>query len=134
MQNLETRALEEENEALRRRLAGYEDKAVTGNSNDVHSLLKENKQLRQQLEKIGSMNMTGAGGPSTDDGQGAASELKKTVEQLRTENDEVMAQMLKQQDELLAVKEERESLLAMIQLLQEELSRSEKLGNKSSSH
>ncbi len=49
------------------------------------------------------------------------------MEGVQQESTELATQLVQKQDEVLTLKQERESLLATLQLLQEELNHSEKL-------
>lgn len=49
------------------------------------------------------------------------------MEGVQQESSELATQLVQKQDEVLTLKQERESLLATLQLLQEELNQSERL-------
>ena len=90
---------------------------------ELTALRLENETLRKQLEKIGEL---GSGGGACDFKMG------EEVEALRGENATLVQKVARQADELVEVKLERESLLEMLQRLQDDLETSEKLRTRAS--
>ena len=96
----------------------------------------ENDVLRRQLEKIGKMDglaIERASRPSSRDrretstGRDRSSGSgRKEIDRLRMENLELTEQLREQSDDLLVLRQERESLLLTIQLLQDDLALSER--------
>ena len=76
------------------------------------SMQKENQQLKEQLQKIRSS-------------QSLEAVSKKDYAGLKAENGQMSAIIVEQKTEVATLRQERESLLAAIQMLQSELTASE---------
>lgn len=108
----------------------------------LSDLERENDLLRKQLEKIGKMDgfaIERSRRPSKPDLEKPASPRRdrswswgrrEEVTQLQNENKDMIQRLREQADELMELKEERESLLMTIQLLQDDLSMSERQRQK----
>ena len=97
---------------------------------DTEKMLRaENEQLKKQLAKLGQMNDLGSITTNSDNHNNQQGEGGKLTEQqeLQRENGELLEQLVREQEEVKTMEQERESLLMTIQLLQEELSTSEEL-------
>ena len=111
---------------------------LNSEENRMVELEKENYFLSQQLEKIGKLESSH---PSGHTKQTHSDSVHKELEYLRQkahlfdlaqeESSSLSAQLVEKQDEVLTLKQERESLLATLQLLQDELNQSENLRNRS---
>ena len=100
---------------------------------DIEQLQLENDQLRRHLEKIGKMS-TSSGGFNIEALQEELEKWKEKArdrKRLQKDNEKLLEEISIQADELLVLKQERESLLATIGFLQEELSQSEQMRYKS---
>jgi len=93
----------------------------------------ENDLLRRQLEKIGKMDglaIERSSRPSSREQSVtrdcSAGSGRKEVDRLRKENLELIDRLREQADDMMAMKQERESLLLTIQLLQDDLTVSER--------
>jgi predicted nucleic acid-binding Zn-ribbon protein len=96
---------------------------------DVQQLQLENEQMRRHLEKIGKMS-TSSGGFNIEALQEDLEKWKEKAKDrrhLQKENEKLLVELSKQADETLVLQQERESLLATIGFLQEELSQSEQM-------
>ena len=140
-----------ENELLKKRLIQAEDdlrlssrterkdeklreESVTKHEYD--NLAEENEVLRRQLEKIGKMSLA-SGEFNVNSLQNECERLKeesRTADKLKGENDDLIDQISRQSEEVVMLKQERESLLTTIQLLQEELEASEAMRNQHKWH
>ena len=88
--------------------------------------------MRRHLEKIGKMS-TSSGGFNIEGLQGELERWKEKAKDRRSlqkENDKLTTELTKQSEEGAILRLERESLLATIGFLQEELSQSEQLRYK----
>jgi hypothetical protein len=102
----------------------------------IADLEHENDVLRRQLEKIGKLDglaMERSSRPSSRDRREqsisrdrSTGSGRKEVDRLRMENLELVDRLREQADDLMAMKQERESLLLTIQLLQDDLTTSER--------
>ena len=111
----------------------------------LSDLEHENDVLRRQLEKIGKMDgfaIERSRRPSRSDLETPTSPRRdrswswgrrEEVKQLRSENKDMIQRLREQADDLMELKQERESLLLTIQLLQDDLSMSEKRRQKTAS-
>jgi hypothetical protein len=105
-------------------------------SSRITDLEHENDVLRRQLEKIGKLDglaIERSSRPSSRDRREqsisrdrSAGSGRKEVDRLRMENLELVERLREQADDLMAMKQERESLLLTIQLLQDDLTTSER--------
>jgi predicted nucleic acid-binding Zn-ribbon protein len=95
----------------------------------------ENDILRRQLEKIGKLDglaMERSSRPPSRDRRGSSTSRngstggRKETERLKSENLELIDRLRDVEDEAQALKQERESLLLTIQLLQDDLTSSER--------
>ncbi len=125
----------DENELLRKKLKDVEaehhvlKQKVKGDSGrTVTDLEHENDQLRRQLEKIAKLDGSAAN-EALQREMGHLREQASIMESSQHENMVLLEQLAREQDEVTMLKEERESLLAMMQMLQEELATSEHLRN-----
>lgn len=112
----------------------------------LSDLEHENDVLRRQLEKIGKMDglaiEQSRRRPSKSDDRPAAAARRdrswswgrrEELEQLRSENRELTDRLREQADQMIELKQERESLLMTIQLLQDDLTASERRRQKTTS-
>ena len=83
----------------------------------VEEYRRENELLQQQLAKIGLLGNT--------DLEERCQKLEAQNEELERENTELVGQLSTEQEAVVALKEEREHLLATIQFMQGELDASE---------
>ena len=111
----------------------------------LSDLEHENDVLRRQLEKIGKMDgfaIERSRRPSKSDLETPTSPRRdrswswgrrEELKQLRSENKDMIQRLREQADELMELKQERESLLMTIELLQDDLTTSEKRRQKTTS-
>jgi len=110
----------------------------------MSDLEHENDVLRKQLEKIGKMDgfaIERSRRLSTPDEKPAVPRRDRSwswgrreeLKQLRMENKDMIQRLREQADELIELKQERESLLMTIELLQDDLATSEKRRQKTTS-
>jgi len=111
----------------------------------LSDLEHENDLLRRQLEKIGKMDgfaIEQSRRPSKSDLEAPPSPRRdrswswgrrEELKQLRTENKDMVQRLRGQADELMELKQERESLLMTIELLQDDLRMSESRHQKATS-
>ena len=107
----------------------------------LSDLEHENDVLRKQLEKIGKMDgfaiersrRLSVEKPAGEKPTGAARRdrswswgRREELKQLRAENKDMIQRLREQADELMELKQERESLLMTIELLQDDLNTSER--------
>jgi hypothetical protein len=121
----------DDNEILKKRLHVAEtekmllDQQLCGDSGkSVKDLEFENDQLRRQLEKIAKLDGASANENLTRE-IGQLRDQANLSESVQRENTELIQHLAEEQDEVVMLKEERESLLGMIQMLQDELSTAE---------
>ena len=127
-----------ENSALRDRIIQVEEeldhKLSQHISKEQYSTLQEeNNSLRRQLEKIASMD---GGFYQQENLQREVHhwrEEAEAAEAVQRENAQLIQQLEHQQDEIHILKQERDSLLATLQLLQEELTASETMRSRGKS-
>jgi len=95
------------------------------NADEAAELRKENELLRLQLEKIGGQMIGEVGG-------GGSGGMNEDSMGLRADLSTLMEQLGRQAEEMAGMKQERESLYAMLRQLQDDLDASEKMRNRSS--
>ena len=108
-------------------------------STRVTELEHENDMLRRQLEKIGKLDgfatersrsgIKRGTSPRSNSGSRERSSFsgrREDLERLREENGDLVLRLREQANELMELKQERESLLLTIQLLQDDLTSSER--------
>ena len=116
-----------DNEKLHQELSVLRSR--TEETDTEKTLQAENEQLKIQLAKLGQLNDLDSVTTNSDNHNNQQGEGMQLTEQqeLQRENGELLEQLVREQEEVKTMEQERESLLMTIQLLQEELSTSEEL-------
>lgn len=128
-----------ENMALRDRIVQVEEELDHKLSHEQMArdsfadLQEENDMLRRQLEKIATMDSGVYQQEAIQREMNHWREQAQAAEAAQRENAHLLQQLTQQQDEIHILKQERDSLLATLQLLQEELTASESMRARTSS-
>ena len=116
-----------ENEKLQLEISALRNKTENADSTNFTALRVENERLEAQLRKVGlSKNVEAFTSTTNVDKKNQLGVCEEELV-LQRENAELLEQLVLEQEEVKTMREERESFLMTIQLLQEELTASEEL-------
>ena len=110
-------------------LQGENDKLKKQLHISTRELRKENEKLGEQLQKLGTLDISN-GVEVLERENRKLKEKLRDFEYMERESAEMMDQLAIQHDEILGLKQEKASLLATLQLMQDELTTSEQMRRK----
>ena len=116
-----------DNEKLQLEISALRNVTEKTDSMNFTTLRAENERLKTQLGEVGLSNNVEAFNLTTNTDNRNRLGTCQEEQALQRENAELLEQLVQEQEEVKTLREERESFLMTIQLLQEELTASEEL-------